>query len=1671
MGTTKANILVVEDERVVASDLRFLLEGAGYQVCDMLASGEDAIRTTGTLRPDLVLMDITLRGEIDGIAAAEEIRRLYDIPVVFLTAHSDEGTLQRAKITEAFGYILKPFEERELRANIEMALYKHSTDRRLRESERLLSTTLRSIGDAVITVDAARNITFMNAVAEALTGWTLGDARSKPFGVVCNLQSETDGASADTLVADAIEEGKTVSTANHFYVIAQDGHRTPVDRSVAPLRGTEGSVAGAVVVLRDVSDRKRVESALRESQHLIESVAGASPDIMFVFDITTLRSLYSNRTLSSTLGYTQEQAGDGWFLSAVHPDDKPLLTTALHEISGSRDADVMEVEYRVREAKGDWRWLRTRITPFARNASGDVCQIAGIAMDVTESKLQQGVENAIYRIAEVSLKSPSLSQLFRAVHVIIGELMNAENFYIALFDERSGLLSFPYFVDSEDPDVPRPKKPGKGLTDYVLRTGKSLLATPEVFDDLVARGEAEMIGAPSIDWLGVPLVTGGKTIGVLTVQTYTEGVRYGQREERVLSFVSSQVAMAIERKKSEEELSTLSSAIEQSLNSVVIMDRDGMIEYVNRRFSLTTGFSEKEVIGENLSFLNSEGDSGGAFKSCQSTLAAGSSWRGEFLSKRKNGGLYWNSLSITPIRDSKGDAVRYVAVMEDVSERKRAEQEVQILLEISNRLRSAGTYEEIGRSVFDVLRQAGYPGGSAGRLGVYNENYDRYDTVFSADEELGGTAEDDPVSVQEMQLFGKLAIERSGTMVVDDTHGEFALSVLPGLRTRERASLVYVPLYHKGRWVGILRFCSHGFQSVDSQAVNLLEIIARYLSLTVGGLMTAFKREATASALRESEERFRNVAASAQDAILIINEKKLIAYWNSAAETIFGYSRDEAEGMSIQSVIAGRERGSVVARGLAALRDRGSSSPGHILELTALRKDGSEFPVEVSLSLMKVREGMRAVAIIRDITERRRAEEEIAEQTARLVEAKAKAEEQARLLRVQAEELAIAREEALEALRFKSEFVANMSHEIRTPMNGVIGMTGLLLDTPLTAEQREYMEIIRTSGEALLSLINDILDFSKMEAGKLSLECVNFNLRTAVEEVVDLLAPQAFRKGLDFACSVAPSMPVSLYGDPGRLRQILLNLIGNSVKFTDQGEIAVTVHSVEENAEDILIRFVVKDTGIGVSPGAMKRLFKSFSQADGSTTRKYGGTGLGLAISKQLVELMGGDIGVDSAPGEGSEFWFTVWLRKQTAQEKAEPEPGVFASSRLLIVDDNETNRRILTHMASSWGIRNEAVESAGEALAHLCAAAADGDPYTVAILDGQMPGMDGIELARAIKSDRNIASTRLVMLTSMGRDGARRAAMNGIEAFLTKPVKQSALLDILVSITLPGTLAEAVETSQLIERPAPASGAAPENLRVLVAEDNSVNQKVALRMLAKLGYRSDVVANGVEAVEAVKRIPYDLVLMDCNMPDMDGFEATREIRALDGAAGKTVIIAMTANALEGDRERCLAAGMTDYVPKPVTQKDLGEKIAQWVHRNGTGALPAPRSRENPMELPILDRTRLEELYELQDDPDEVWVAQLVEQYFEDAATRLAHMRAAYTSSDNTALTRHAHALKGSSNNLGARRVAQISEHLQRLAHAGSGEGVGPLLDRLEDELLRVRETFREIWTVPVLKR
>ncbi|HEX2100619.1 MAG TPA: response regulator, partial [Candidatus Synoicihabitans sp.] len=645
--------------------------------------------------------------------------------------------------------------------------------------------------------------------------------------------------------------------------------------------------------------------------------------------------------------------------------------------------------------------------------------------------------------------------------------------------------------------------------------------------------------------------------------------------------------------------------------------------------------------------------------------------------------------------------------------------------------------------------------------------------------------------------------------------------------------------------------------------------------------------------------RHREVFEHASDFIFTTDRQGRFTSFNPAGTRITGYTRSEALALTLADLLRPIDLDRPLLDALQANADDSLTFQGHLRT-----RSGSLVWIETSARLLReAGSPVGVLAVVRDISQRKQIEEELTR----------------------------ARDAAEANTRAKSTFLANMSHEIRTPMNGVIGMSNLLLDTNLDEEQREFAETIRTSADSLLTVLNDILDFSKVEAGKLLFESLDLDLFETVEGALELLAPRATAKGLELAAYLSPDVPRHLRGDPGRLRQVLLNLVGNALKFTERGEIVVHVTVLEQTGDAATIRFEVSDTGVGMEANTMQGLFQPFAQADASTTRRFGGTGLGLAIAKQIVDLMHGSIGVDSTVGRGSTFWFTVPLEKSepVAAAESQPDCSALAGMRVLGVDDMATNRRIVLHHVKAWGLRCDVVSSAVEAMAKLREADAAGDPYRLVISDYQMPDMDGLMLAHVMRSDPAFREMAFVLFTSLDRRLTPEEARTlDIAAIVVKPLRVSDLQNAVRKALLATTVTRPPFPFKTAHGTTRSPHPSLPSLRVLVAEDNVVNQRVVSLQLRKLGCTVDVAGNGLEVLAAVDKFPYDVVLMDCQMPELDGYETTRRIRTMRRFSDLH-IIALTASAMEGDRDRCLAVGMDDYLSKPTRPADLMQALAK----------------------------------------------------------------------------------------------------------------------------------------------
>ena len=1067
-----------------------------------------------------------------------------------------------------------------------------------------------------------------------------------------------------------------------------------------------------------------------------------------------------------------------------------------------------------------------------------------------------------------------------------------------------------------------------------------------------------------------------KNGALIEVSTVCFAIRDGEGKVVAISAIQRDIT---ERKRAERENAALAAIVNASHDAIMNVSPEAKIITWNPAAEKAYGYTAEEAIGKGIELFVPPEELPQTLATTRRVVETGQPASWEQHARRKDGTSFISAVSIFPIRDAAGNVTGVAGIGRDITTLKNIEKElreardytrgliessVDAMVVVGRDLRITDGNEQLARltevpkkiligSRFDSYFTEPARAAAAIETALADGWVTNYDLVLRAASGreilvsfnasvfsragvvsgIFGVARD---VTEQRAVQRKLAEERqySSSLVESSpdallvTNSELTLTDLNGQTIRLTG-------YRREDLVGIK------LASIFIEPEKVIEVVRRALDEGLvreaeACLLTRTAEEVPVSlnasvfkngdgstrgviiGVRDISERKRaekersllaSIVDASGDAIYSESTDLTITSWNASAEHLFGFSATEIIGRNAALLVPLDRRAELLQQsGLGSRTDRAER-----FETMRQRKDGSCFDVALTRSPIfdHSHKMIGSSVTAHDIGDRKRIEAE----------------------------LTAARDAALEAARAKSEFLANMSHEIRTPLNSVIGMTGLLLDTQLSPEQRDFAQDVRESGEALLTLINEILDYSKLAAGKMAFEEIDFELTAAVEGAVDLVAEQARRKGLEMTVSIDSEAQQSLHGDPGRLRQVLLNLIGNAIKFTERGEVAVQISKLSENQKETILRFAVCDSGIGIAQENLHLLFQPFSQVDASTTRHFGGTGLGLSIARQLVERMGGTIAVSSTVGAGSTFWFTAkFVKSGVVTKPASERFASFANVRLLIVDDNQNSLQILRSQASAWKMEVETADSADSAL-KLMRGAAREHPFEVALIDVQMPEVDGIELTRMIKSDPALAATAVILVSSVGRATDSRSRLQGLDVggWLTKPVPQSSLYNALVDVLVRGN---EIESDARASRTADASARPPKGklkptaghkIRVLLAEDNPINQKLAKFQLKKLGVEVDCVANGREAVEAVMRIPYDAVLMDCQMPEMDGYEATREIRRLEGSLRHTRIIALTAHALSGDRDTCLAAGMDAYVSKPVKPEILEGILAQVV--------------------------------------------------------------------------------------------------------------------------------------------
>jgi PAS domain S-box-containing protein len=1164
-----------------------------------------------------------------------------------------------------------------------------------------------------------------------------------------------------------------------------------------------------------------------------------------------------------------------------------------------------------------------------------------------------------------------------------------------------------------------------------------------------------------VSFAGYPLLVDGQLVGVAAMfarRPLSSGVM------EALAAVADEIALGIARKQSEAALIAsrdwLSTTLSSIGDAVIATDPHGCVTFMNAVAERMTGWPFADAQGRPLAevFCIVNEQTGLLVENpVEKVLRDGEvvGLANHTVLIARDGVRRPIDDSAAPIRNAEKALKGVVLVFHDVSERRQAERRAEVQHRVSSALASAVSVEEAADRVMEVIGGAlGWPLGLLWTLEP-ETGLLRVSRVWMRD--LSGPLPTEFAATSLERRFrpgeglpGQVFTTRRPAWVErvenDANFPRRAVAAADGLR-----SGLAFPLQSDGKTLGVMEFFHTDIRPPDDDMLRTLEGLGHQ----IGQFME--RRRAEEEAIRSGALSSAMLAA-ALDCVVSMDHCGRVVEWNAEAERTFGYSREEALGQEMAGLIIPPALRESHRAGLQRHLATGEGPViGNRLEISAVRRDGTEFPVELAISRL-AGDPPRFTGFIRDITQRRKTEEEREE----------------------------ARQAAEAAARAKSEFLATMSHEIRTPMNAVIGMTGLLLDTPLSPEQQEYAQVIRDSGDALLTIINDILDFSKIEAGQMEMERQPFDLRDCVESALDLVAARAAERGLDLAYVMSADTPPAVVGDVTRVRQILVNLLSNAVKFTERGEVVLSLSSLPLTTGQYELRFDVRDTGIGIPPDRMDRLFRSFSQVDASTTRRYGGTGLGLAISRRLCDMMGGRIWAESTVGIGSTFHMALPLTisPHAVHPLIDFDQPILEGRRLLIVDDNATNRQILCLQAQTWGMNAVDCATAREALDLL----QRGERFDLAILDIQMPDMDGITLA----SEMNRCCADLPMpLVGLSSVWPRRADVleAGFAEMLTKPIKQSQLYNVLANV-----LSARPKPSGAVPAPGGSSPAYDVELgrrlplRILIAEDLAVNQKLMQGLLAKFGYRADVAGNGIEVLQALKRQPYDVILMDVQMPEMDGLEASRQITHRYGPRQRPRIVALTANAMKEDREVCLAAGMDDYLAKPVKPEVLREALircGEW--RKGAKAADqdeanrppmdraasepgvqtdvetvrrvvnaAPQTGETPRnsvaasEPPvdeIIESIFLKDLRSMRD-----ILPELLETFQSDVLPRLAAMRVAVSNGDRESLVRAAHGVKGAAGNIGGRRLAELCHQLEEQGRAGSVERADALFPEVEAE-------------------
>ena len=1311
-------ILIVEDDDFVANDLQKRLGHLGYDIIEFASTGEEAVKKVIAISPDLVLMDVRLKGEKDGIETASVLRSQHGIAVVYLSDVVDTDTLKRASKTEPFGYILKPFDERELRTTIEMAFYRKEMERKFKENEKWYGTTLRSIGEAVISTDARRSIKFMNTAAESLIGWKMNEALGKDLLKVFRTKDKLAKSSINPV--DQILKNKITAVLKyHSTLISREGKELPIEESASPIKDELGNTIGVVLVFQDISERKRVQEALKTSQDYAQSIIDSSMDMVIAVDLEQ-RIIEFNKAAERTFGYKKEEV-IGRHNNILYAD--PEGETSINKQVDEAGREVIEI--------------------VNRKKNGEV---------------------------------------------------------------------FPCLLSSS-----------------VLRNSL------------------------------------GKKIGTMGV--------------------SRNIA---EMKRAEEKLKTAQeyaqNIISSSLDMIIAVDKNRNIIEFNKAAQEIFGYEAKEVLGKHINVLYADLTEG--MKIHKTTVENGR-YVQEVLNRRKNGETFPSLLSSSILQDAKGEMIGIMGVSRDVTEKKRSDQ---ALCESEERYRALVELSPDPICVF--------VGG-------------KFAFVNSAAIDIFGAESSD---------------ELVGRSIIDLVHPDYRVAI------RDQ----FHQMAHQGKRVPIreVKFFRIDWTTFEAEVATINFSWQGNSAIQVVMRDVAERRKAE-QIIRSSEAKYRSLIDNVLDGVYQTTPDGEILTANPALTRMLGYETETD--LLLLNIEKDLYVNSEERRKYLDLLIKGERIKN--AEFRIRRKDGQIITVLENARVVRNRLGdiLYFEGTLTNISEVKFAQEALQMSEERLRVFVDQSAEETRLQ----EELRQAEEAVEIAYRVKNEFLANMSHEIRTPMNGIIGTIDLLCRTILTPEQREYTETIRLSGDALLNVINDILDFSKIESHEVKLEEHPFRIETCIEEIFELYAIQADQKNIDLMYWIDEKVPQVVIVDATRLRQVLVNLVSNAIKFTEHGEIYIVVsHASEANGKIELI-ISVRDTGIGIPSDRLHRLFKPFSQVDSSSTRKYGGTGLGLAICSYAVDLLGGQIWVESTLAEGSTFWFTINVSSYinnsrddnacppiitiSKPETYEPE----TRKKVLLIEDNSTCRRILEDLLVEWGFSVYSAPTIEESLDHLRSS----KQFDIVVAEQAPPDYSGVRLREVFQSASGKQDIAFVILASRAKRNQIIRPDDGLVQVVLKPVRHRVFYEALTASLkqLPGSFSSLSGVDGVPVKPMPRSKHEKlPPMNILIAEDNMINQKLIVRILKILGQEADVTTNGKEALQAVHKKNYDIVLMDVQMPEMDGNEATQRIRSEVPQQNQPVIIAMTAHTLQGDREKCLEAGMNDYMSKPILIDDVRNMLQKW---------------------------------------------------------------------------------------------------------------------------------------------